>query len=63
VVVLKPGQEANEHKLVEHVKSYVDRGMLPREAVLLRAVFADSIEKTSVGKVDKLALRKRYASA
>jgi fatty-acyl-CoA synthase len=63
VVVMKPDHGPNERGLIEHVKSYVDRGMLPREAVLLRAVFAESIEKTSVGKVDKLALRKRYASA
>jgi fatty-acyl-CoA synthase len=61
VVVLKPGLEVSEHRLVAHVKSYVDRGMIPREAVLLRIVFVESIDKTSVGKIDKLTLRKKYA--
>jgi fatty-acyl-CoA synthase len=61
VVVLKQGAEASEHRLVEHVKSYIDRGLLPREAVLLRVAFAEAIEKTSVGKVNKLALREAHS--
>jgi fatty-acyl-CoA synthase len=61
VVVLKKGVEASEHRLIEHVKSYIDRGLLPREAVLLRVAFAEAIEKTSVGKINKLALREAHS--
>jgi fatty-acyl-CoA synthase len=38
------------------------RGVLPREAVLLKITFAESIEKTGVGKVNKFLLREKYAS-
>lgn len=59
-VVVKEGAELTPHKIMEHVKGYVDRGVLPREAILLRVAFEDSIAKTSVGKTDKLALRKKH---
>jgi fatty-acyl-CoA synthase len=61
VVVLKPSLEASERHIVEHVKSFIDRGVIPREALLLRVAFADAIPKTSVGKTDKLALREKFA--
>jgi fatty-acyl-CoA synthase len=63
VVALKPGAEASEHRLIEHVKSYIDRGLIPREAVLLRVAFIEAIPKTSVGKTDKLSLREKFAKA
>ncbi len=62
-VVQRAGAELTAHKVMEHVKGYVDRGVLPREAILLRVQFVDAIDKTSVGKTDKLALKAKYASA
>jgi fatty-acyl-CoA synthase len=62
-IVLKPDQTISEHRLVEHLKSYIDRGLVPREAVLLRVVFVPAIAKTGVGKVDKLALRAAHGGA
>lgn len=53
----------SEHRIVEHVKGYIDRGLLPREAILLKVAFIDSLDKTSVGKTDKKALRQKYAIA
>jgi fatty-acyl-CoA synthase len=61
VVVLKPGQDASAHRIMEHLKGYIDRGIIPREALLTRIETAPSIPKTGVGKVDKVALRKAYA--
>jgi fatty-acyl-CoA synthase len=61
IVVLKKGHEESEHRIVGHVKGYIDRGVLPREALLLKVQFVESIEKTGVGKVNKLALREKYA--
>ncbi len=62
-VVRKAGHETvSEHRIMEHVKSYIDRGHLAREAILLRVKFVDAIEKTSVGKANKLAMREKHAA-
>ena len=61
-VVIKPGQEdVSEHRIMEHVKSYIDRGMLTRETILLKIQFIEALDKTSVGKTNKIALRDKYA--
>ncbi len=60
LVVRKPGQDAGERELQQHAREYVDKGLLPKQVVLLSVKFVDAIGKTSVGKVNKLALRKRY---
>jgi fatty-acyl-CoA synthase len=60
VVVLKPGAEATDKVLVAHVKGYIEKGMVPREATLLKVAFSETLDKTSVGKTDKQALRKRF---
>lgn len=56
-LVLKPDQTVSAHRLVEHLKGYIDRGVIPREAVLTRVEVLESIPKTGVGKTDKKALR------
>jgi fatty-acyl-CoA synthase len=61
IIVLKPEQTITDHQMMEQVKGYIDRGLLPREAVLLRVQIVAAIEKTSVGKINKLALREKYA--
>jgi fatty-acyl-CoA synthase len=60
LVVLKKDQKATEKELSAHVKNYADKGVLPREAFLIRIQFVDAIEKTSVGKINKVALRTKY---
>jgi fatty-acyl-CoA synthase len=60
-VVLKAGQEASAHRIMEHLKGYIDRGIVPREALLTRVEMTASIPKTGVGKIDKVALRKAYS--
>ncbi len=60
LVVLKPDQKATDRELAQHVKKYVDQGVLPREAVLLKVKFVDAIDKTTVGKINKVALRAKY---
>lgn len=61
-VVKKPGHEdVSEHRIMEHVKSYIDRGMLTRETILLKIKFIEALDKTSVGKTNKIALRDKYA--
>jgi fatty-acyl-CoA synthase len=60
LVVLKKDQKATEKELSAHVKNYADKGVLPREAFLIKIRFVDSIDKTSVGKINKVALRAKY---
>jgi fatty-acyl-CoA synthase len=43
-----------------HVKGYADKGMISRFAIPDRILFVDALDKTSVGKIDKKALRAKY---
>jgi fatty-acyl-CoA synthase len=60
LVVLKKDQKPTEKELSAHVKTYADKGVLPREAFLIKVRFVEAIEKTSVGKINKVALRAKY---
>jgi len=62
IVVRKPGQEATDRQLIGHLKGYIEKGMVPREATLLKVAFSPDLNKTSVGKIDKQALRARFLS-
>ena len=62
LVVLKKDQSATPGELATHVKSYADSGVLPREAFLVKVKFVDAIDKTSVGKINKVALRTKHLS-
>ena len=60
LVVLKPGEKLKEKALVEHIKKYRDLGRLPREVILTEIKYVDTIDKTSVGKVNKVELRRKH---
>jgi fatty-acyl-CoA synthase len=60
LVVLRKDQQATEKELSSHVRTYADKGVLPREAFLLKVRFVEAIDKTSVGKINKVALRAKY---
>jgi len=60
LIVLKKEQAATPGELSGHVKDYADRGVLPREAFLLKVRFVEAIDKTSVGKINKVALRAKH---
>jgi fatty-acyl-CoA synthase len=61
LVVARPGAVApTERELHAHVKSYVEKGVLGKQALLLEVKAVDGIERTSVGKVNKRALRERH---
>jgi fatty-acyl-CoA synthase len=63
LVVLRKGVQASEKELTTHVRNYVDQGVLPREAFLIKVRFVEAIEKTGVGKTNKVALRRKYLPA
>ncbi|MGH8520378.1 MAG: AMP-binding enzyme [Gammaproteobacteria bacterium] len=64
LIVPKPGQSAhlNAAALQAHVRSYADRGVVSKYAVPERIVFVETLDKTSVGKLDKKLMREKYAS-
>ena len=50
-----------ERELIAHTKGFVDKGLLSKHAVLMKVTFVATIDKTSVGKVNKRLLREKYA--
>lgn len=60
VIVAKENIALNNREIIQRIKESVDSGVLPREALLLKVQQTDAIEKTSVGKINKLALRKKF---
>ncbi|PNS08470.1 fatty acid--CoA ligase [Solilutibacter silvestris] len=63
VVVPKAGQALAESDLKAHLLHFVEQGIISKYAVPAHILVASAIEKTSVGKLDKKALRARYAGA
>lgn len=62
VVVPRPGRALEPAALHRHLMGYVEKGVLPRYAKETQVVVAAEIPKTSVGKIDKLALREVYGA-
>ena len=62
IVVLKPGEEVEVETIRGHVAQFVGAGTISKFAVPERILFVTELEKTSVGKLNKKALRKRYGN-
>ena len=60
VVVAKENAVFDDKEITQIVKASVDSGVLPREAITLKIRRADLIDKTSVGKTNKVELRKKF---
>ena len=60
VVVPKTGQAADADGLRAHVLERVEQGVISKFAVPERVEFVETIAKTSVGKLDKKALRAQF---
>lgn len=60
IIVSKDGIQFEDREINQIVKASVDNGVLPREAITLKVQRADLIDKTSVGKINKVALRARF---
>jgi fatty-acyl-CoA synthase len=63
IVAAKPGHAtaALQERIAGHLRELVDRGAMSRFAVPQQFEFVPSVLKTSVGKIDKKALRAQYA--
>jgi fatty-acyl-CoA synthase len=65
LVVLRPafvGKIAAE-QIAAHVRGFADKGMISRYAIPERVLFVEALERTSVGKLNKKALREKYRIA
>ncbi len=62
VVVLKPGAQATEEDVKAMIRARAETGELSRYAVPDHVIFAESLEKTSVGKLDKKKMRIMYGA-
>jgi fatty-acyl-CoA synthase len=61
VIVPKPEYDITEDEIQAHVKERADSGEISKFAVPDQVTFVEEIDKTSVGKIDKKALREKYA--
>ncbi len=60
-VVIKEGLKVTAAELARHMRDYIDKGLVSKEAVLMKVKFVPALEKTSVGKTNKMAMREKYA--
>jgi fatty-acyl-CoA synthase len=63
IVVLKPDAQASEDEIKAMIRVRTETGELSRYAVPDHVIFAQSLEKTSVGKLDKKKMRAIYGTA
>jgi fatty-acyl-CoA synthase len=64
VLIVPAGPEPENlwpEKVRAHLRNCADRGKISKWAVPDDVFFVDAIDKTSVGKIDKKALREKYA--
>ena len=56
----KAAPPVDEEDIKSHVVTYSDKGVISKIAVPQRVLFVQALAKTSVGKLDKKALRAQY---
>jgi fatty-acyl-CoA synthase len=61
LVIPRMDKALTEKDISHHVKEYADKGLVNKQVVLIKVRFVNAIDKTSVGKVSKVALREKYA--
>ena len=59
----KASAAATEENIKAHVKIYADKGVISKYGIPHKILFLEQLPKTSVGKIDKKALRQKYDAA
>jgi fatty-acyl-CoA synthase len=62
VIVVKPGAELGDDEIRRHLQGFAAEGLLSAYAVPEQIMFVPQLPRTSVGKLDKRALRARHAT-
>lgn len=60
VVVKKDAEQPENNEIVNHVRSFIDKGLMSKLALLVNVCYVESIDKTSVGKINKKLLREKH---
>ena len=60
IIIPKENALFDDREIIQLVKASVDSGVLPREAITMKVQKSEVIDKTSVGKINKVALRSRF---
>ena len=60
IVLGGEGDEPKEKDIINHVRSFIDKGLMNKLALLMKVQYVEAIDKTSVGKINKKELRKKY---
>jgi fatty-acyl-CoA synthase len=60
LLVLKPGHQVTEKDILHHLVDYMDKGQAGKQLLLIQTRFVDAIEKTGIGKVNKVLLRQKH---
>ncbi|GFO58848.1 AMP-binding protein [Geomonas silvestris] len=62
LVVLKPAAvgKSSEKEISHYIRETADRGTISKQVVLAKVKLVQAIDKTSVGKINKVALREKY---
>ncbi len=61
IIVLRAGQEAGADDIKQHVLRFAEQGHISKFAVPEQVRFVDSLARTSVGKLNKKAMREQVA--
>ncbi len=63
LVVAKPQASIDPEAVRQHIAGYADKGVISKYGVPDQVLIVETLEKTSVGKLDKKLLRTKYAKA
>ena len=62
IVVKKEEAALTSRDIIRHVKTYIDKGLMSKVALLTKVQYVDAIDKTSVGKINKKLLRDKFVT-
>ena len=60
VVIKKDVLQPDRSEIINHVRSFIDKGLMNKLALLVKVRYVESIDKTSVGKINKKLLREKH---
>ena len=60
LVVAAEGANVSQKTIKAHIKGYADQGVISKWAVPDTVHLVETIDKTSVGKIDKKLIRTKY---
>ena len=61
MIVLRDGQSASADDIRAHVQKFAEEGHISKFAIPDQVRFVDSLARTSVGKLNKKAMREQLA--